>query len=181
MCPPTDAVRLTSTDSGASTTVSWEKARTSAESHCCFAEASRSTFQLSQPVMPPRSGVPYGDLPDEGRTMNGTPSTRSTLAICACEPTIATPLPLSLRKSDSSFWTSLTSMRSVSWLESVSAGSFVGWWAKTMTLLTVLSSTAVSSACCSIGSWSQSEPRRVPSALFRSTNRVPLWSNVRYG
>jgi hypothetical protein len=109
--------------------------------------------------------------------MYGTPSTRSTLTICACEPTITA----GLREAESSRSTSATSLRSPSWLASPGSGSSVGWWAKTITCLTLGSPAASSSASCSIGSCAQSEPRNVPRVLLSSTKRTPLWSNVRYG
>ena len=87
---------------------------------------------------------------------------RCTSAICACEPTIETPLPESERKSDSSFSTSATSLRSPSCEASVSAGSSTGWWAKTITFLTAGFFSASSSAACSIGSCAQFVPRSVP-------------------
>ena len=50
-----------------------------------------------------------------------------------------------------------------------------------MTLCTDGSFLASASAFCIIGSWSHAVPCSDPRELASRMNRVPLWSNVRYG
>ena len=167
---------------GAVSVADCANARTSAVIHCCEADASRSTLQRIQPVKPPRSGVPYGALPDDGSTDVGHALDPVHVGDLRVRADHADALAGALAEVGQQLLDQLH-LGAVAELARRRArpGRRPGGARTPSRCRRRRRSRRRAAPASSIGSCAQFDVRSVPSVELSRMKRVPLWSKVRYG